>query len=257
MSTGTLRYWDEYGEFWNLSNKIAIFLHPTLQSLKIINAQADEWAMRDLSKQSASTLLQELHFYLCDIHARSLADMLALPQALKRLTIGQNHGYPPIENSPVDMNDYVLAMRNQYESLETLTIIRETEFRHSPLKLESLSALRRLEIDPRVLFTPLNTPARIANAAAGVTSILPAGLEELELLDLREGDYKSLIMMLHTVLDMKAEKKIVPALQTIVFRIIDHLLPPPWIQRAAAAAKVQLVTKESSYLVYGSVTQGL
>jgi hypothetical protein len=177
--------------------------------------------------------------------------MLALPRALKCLTIGQNHGYPPIENSPVDMNDYVLAMRNQYESLETLIIIRETEFRHSPLKLEKLTALRRLEIDPRVLFTPLNTPARIANAAAEVTSILPAGLEELVLVDLREGDFKSLVMMLHTVLDMKAEKKIVPALQKIVFMIVDHLLPPPWIMRAAVAAKVELVTLESGYLPYG------
>jgi hypothetical protein len=225
--------------------------------LTIINAQADEWAMRDLPKQPASTLLQELHFDLCDIHARSLADMLALPRALKRLTIGQNHGYPPIENSPVDMNDYVLAMRNQYESLETLTIIRETEFRHSPLKLECLPALRRLEIDPRVLFTPLNTLARIDNAAARVTSILPAGLEELILLDLREGDFKSLIMMLHTVLDMKVKKKIMPALQKIVFRIIDHLLLPPWFQRAAVTATVQLVTRESSYQPYGSATQGL
>jgi hypothetical protein len=213
--------------------------------------------MRDLPKQSASTSLQELHFHLCDIHARSLADMLALPRALKRLTIGQNHGYPPIENSPVDMNDYVLAMRNQYESLEVLTIIRETEFRHSPLKLECLSALRRLEIDPRVLFTPLNTPSRIAIAAAGVTSILPAGLEELVLLDLREGDFKSLVLMLQTVLDMKAEKKIVPALQKIVFRIIDPLQLPPLIQRVAVAAEVQLIMKKSSYLPYGSVTQGL
>jgi hypothetical protein len=200
--------------------------------------------MSDLSNQTQHTSLQELHFHLCDIHAQSLAGMLALPRALKCLTIGQNHGYPPTENSPVDMNDYVLAMRKQYNSLETLTIIRETEFRHSPLKLENLLALRRLEIDPRVLFTPLNTPARIANAAAGVTSILPAGLEELVLLDLREGDFKSLIMMLRTVLEMKAEKKIVPALQKIVFRIIDHLQPPPWILRASVAAKVLLVTEE-------------
>jgi hypothetical protein len=211
--------------------------------------------MRDLSKQSQSTSLQELHFHLCDIHARSLADMLALPRALKRLTIGQNQGYPPIENSPVDMNDYVLAMRKQHKSLETLTIIRETEFRHSPLKLENLSALRHLEIDPRVLFTPLNTPARIAIAAEGITSILPAGLEELVLLNLREGDFKSLVMMLHTVLEMKAEKKIVPALQRIVFRIIDHLLIPPWIVKASVAARVllvtELVTEESGHLQYG------
>jgi hypothetical protein len=211
--------------------------------------------MRDLSKQSQSTSLQELHFHLCDIHARSLADMLALPRALKRLTIGQNHGYPPIENSPVDMNDYVFAMRKQYKSLETLTIIRETEFRHSPLKLENLSALRHLEIDPRVLFTPLNTPTRIANAAAGITNILPTGLEELVLLNLRQGDFKSLTMMLQTVLDMKAEKKIVPALQRIVFRIIDHLLLPPWMVKASVAARVllvtELVTEESSHLQYG------
>jgi hypothetical protein len=210
--------------------------------------------MRDLPKQSQSTSLQELHFHLCDIHAQSLADMLALPRALKRLTIGQNHGYPPIENSPVDMNDYVLAMRKQYKSLEVLTIIRETEFRHSPLRLENLLALRRLEIDPRVLFTPLNTPARIASAAAEVTSILPAGLEELVLLDLREGDFRSLVLMLCTVLDMKAEKKIVPALERIVFRIIDHLQAPKLLVKAAAAAKVVLVTEvvdESGYLYYG------
>lgn len=211
--------------------------------------------MGDLSKRSQSTSLQELHFHLCDIHAQGLADMLALPRALKRLTIGQNHGYPPIENSPVDVNDYVLAMTKQCKSLETLTIIRETEFRHSPLRLESLSALRRLEIDPRVLFTPLNTPTRIATAAANVTSILPAGLEELELLDLREGDFKSLTLMLQTVLDMKAEKKIVPALQRIVFRTIDHLQPPPRIVNAAMTARVflvtEVVTEETGYLQYG------
>ncbi len=203
--------------------------------------------MRDLSKQTQPTSLQELHFHLCDIHSRSLADILALPQALKCLTVGQNHGYPPIENSPVDLNYYVLAMSKQFKSLETLTIIRETEFRHSPLKLENLSALRRLVIDPRVLFTPLNTPDRIANAAAGVTSILPAGLEELVLLDLREGDFKSLIMMLHTVLHVKAEKKIVPALQKIVFRTTDHLQPPPWMLKASVAANVLLVIEENGH----------
>jgi hypothetical protein len=142
------------------------------------------------------------------------------------------------------MNDYVPAMRSQCESLESLTIIRETVFRHLPLKLERMSALRRLEIDPRVLFTPLNTAVRIANAAAGVTSILPVGLEELVLLDVQEGDFKSLVMMLNTVLDMKAEKKIVPALQKIIFRTTGHLLLPPWIRRAAMAAKVKLVTEE-------------
>jgi hypothetical protein len=196
--------------------------------------------MRDLHIHKESTSLQELHFRGCDIHAQSLADMLALPRALKRLTIGQNNEYRAVVNSPVDLNDYVASMWHQYQHLETLAIYRETEFRHSPLLLEKLSGLRRLEIDHRVLFMPLNTPARIQNAANAVTSILPPELEELIFVDIQKGDFKSLVLMLQTVLEWKAQKKIVPKLQRIVFRELDHLELPPWFMKAAGQVHLEI-----------------
>jgi hypothetical protein len=158
--------------------------------------------------------------------------------------MSQYHGYAQTENSPRDLNDYVVSMRHQYSSLETLTIRRETEFHHSLLKLEKLTALRRLEINPRVLFTPLNTPARILKAANAVTSILPSKLEELILLDIVEGDFKSLLLMLQTVLEWEAQKRIVPVLQRIVFRVLGHLELPEWFMRAAG--EVQLVVERSA-----------
>lgn len=219
---------------------MAVFLHPTLQYLTIFNAQADQWAMQDLHKHEDSTALEELHFFKCDIHSQSLADILALPRALKCLTIGQADGYHTMENSPLDVNDYVGAMTNQYDYLETLAILRETEFRHSPLKLEKLSALRRLEIDHRVIFTPLNTAARIHEVARAIPSILPSRLEELVLLDVQEGNSKSLVYLLQAVLEKKAQEKIVPALQRITFRTVGHLQLTPWFLKAADQVHVDI-----------------
>src|SRR6266487_5145279 len=135
-----------------------IFLHPTLQCLTIINAQADQWAMNDLIDCKGSTSLQELHLLKSDIHSRSLAIMLSVPKALKSLRITQNISrYPPREHSPLNLNDFILAMTPQYESLESLTIIRESDYHYDDLILEKLTALRYLEIDPARLFRYIHT----------------------------------------------------------------------------------------------------
>ena len=204
--------------------------------------------MNDLIDYKGSTSLHELHLLKSDIHSRSLAIMLAVPKALKSLEITQNFSrYPPLEHSPLNLNDFILAMAPQYESLESLTIIREADYHYDNLILEKLTALRYLEIDLARLFPIIHTHERMVGAAFALSRILPPNLEELVWIDMKESDFLSNTVLLRTALEKKANGEMLPALRNVTLRLLENLSPSPLLAEAAEAANVEvLVVKDGT-----------
>jgi hypothetical protein len=147
-----LFYQRDDGGYWDLQENIHIFSHPTLESLTIRKAKLDQRGFESL-EQPSETALKELHLIECDINDDALSDILLLPEALKQITITQLEvPSPPLEESPNDVEDYILAMRSSLHSLETISIDFATLGAENALKLREFQALNSLELRDYQLF---------------------------------------------------------------------------------------------------------
>ena len=145
-------YETEDGGYWDLQENIHIFSHPTLENLTIRRAKLDERGFESL-EQPSETALKELHLIECDINDDALSDILLLPEALKVITISQlEDPSPPLEESPDDVGDYILAMRSSLHSLETISIDFTTLSGDQPLRLREFQSLTSLELRDYQLF---------------------------------------------------------------------------------------------------------
>ena len=162
----------EDGGYWDLQENIHIFSHPTLESLTIRRAKLDERGFDSLEKPS-ETALKELHFIECDINDDALADILLHPGALKEISITQLEvPNPELEESPENIDDYILAMSSAKHSLETISINFPTLGAKNPLRLREFEVLKSLQLRDFQLFG--QAPPRLHNVG------LPPSLEYLE-----------------------------------------------------------------------------
>ena len=150
-SLGSLFYQCEDNGYWDLQENIHIFSHPSLEKVTIRRAKIDRRGFESLEKPE--TELRELHFIECDINDEALSDLLMLPESLQVFTITQREvPSPPLEESPDDVEDYILAIRSAEHSLESISIDFPTLGAENPLRLRDFDSLKTLEIRDYQLF---------------------------------------------------------------------------------------------------------
>jgi hypothetical protein len=192
---GDLYYQCEDGGYWDLQGNIHIFSHPTLESLTIRRAKLDQRGFESLEKPEM-TALKELHLIECDINDDALSDILLHPEALKEFSITQKETpFPPLEESPDDIEDYILALQSAQHSLETITIDFPTLGAENPLRLRDFEVLRELQLRDYQLFGE-KTP-RLHSVG------LPSNLEVLEFLN-QVGADEEIMDLLHYTIENKA-----------------------------------------------------
>lgn len=165
-------YQTEDGGYWDLQENIHIFGHPTLEILTIRKAKLDERGFDSLEKPS-ETALKALHFIECDINDDALADILLHPEALQEFTITQLEvPIPELEESPENVDDYIVALSSAQHSLETISINFPTLGAKNPLRLREFEVLKSLQLRDYQLFG--QSPPRLHSVG------LPPSLEFLE-----------------------------------------------------------------------------
>nr|POE68869.1 hypothetical protein CFP56_66883 [Quercus suber] len=98
--TGGQEYWHAAGTY------ASIFAHPTLQELRISSASLADDAL-DLVPADLKTPLKSLKFDQCNISHKSLTRVLAIPQALEKLSIAEVIGGE--EPTPTSQSYNILA----------------------------------------------------------------------------------------------------------------------------------------------------
>ncbi|KAH8601907.1 hypothetical protein B0O99DRAFT_202902 [Bisporella sp. PMI_857] len=169
----TLFYQCEDDGYWDLQENIHIFSHPALESLTIRRAKLDQRGFESLELPS-ETPLRELHLIECDINDDGLTELLLFPEALKEISMTQlEDPSPPLEETPEDLNDFILAFQSAMHSLETISIDFPTIKAKDPLKLREFEAVTSLELRDYQLF-----------GASGLSSVaFPPNLETLTFLN--------------------------------------------------------------------------
>lgn len=193
--SGSLFYQCEDNGYWDLQENIHIFGHPTLESLTIRRAKLDQRGFDSLEKPEY-TALKELHLIECDINDDALSDILTHPEALKEFSITQLAiPKPPLEESPDDIEDYILALQSAQHSLETITIDFPTLGAENPLRLRDFDVLRELQLCDYQLFG--QKMPRLHSVG------LPSNLEVLEFLN-HVGQDEEITDLLHYTIENKA-----------------------------------------------------
>lgn len=142
------------------------------------------------------TALKVLHLIECDINDDALSDLLLHPEALKEFSITQiATPSPPLEESPDDIEDYILALQSARHSLETITIDFPTLGAENPLRLRDFEVLRELQLRDYQLFGQ-KTP-RLHSVG------LPSSLEVLEFLN-EVGEVEEIVDLLQYTIENKA-----------------------------------------------------
>jgi hypothetical protein len=110
----------------------------------------------------------------CDINDDGLTELLLFPEALKEISMTQlEDPSPPLEETPEDLNDFILAFQSAMHSLETISIDFPTIKAKDPLKLREFEAVTSLELRDYQLF-----------GASGLSSVaFPPNLETLTFLN--------------------------------------------------------------------------
>ncbi|KAL2831465.1 hypothetical protein BDW59DRAFT_157892 [Aspergillus cavernicola] len=149
---GSLRSCELYlDDRWDLSARDAVFFHPQLRNLSIINAQMADFPTFDKSKER-TTLLGNLTLVRCEFGPNVLNQVLAVPKALQKLTfrgpptllLQQPPPVPQVQQHPL-----LTAIAQQADSLTMLNLF----FCHPllaewylPLNFRPLRALEELAI---------------------------------------------------------------------------------------------------------------
>jgi hypothetical protein len=191
LKTCSLFYQCEDGGYWDVQNNIHIFSHPTLESLTLRRGKLDHRGFDALEKPEF-TALKELHFIECDIDDDALSDILLHPEALQEFTITQLASPDPeLEESPEDVEDYILALKSAQHSLESITIDFPTLGAENPLRLRDFEVLKSIQIRDYQLF------GQKAPRMHGVG--LPPLLETLEFLNPVGEDEEIMELLCYTV----------------------------------------------------------
>ncbi|VTT60195.1 unnamed protein product [Fusarium fujikuroi] len=147
LQSCTLFYQDEADQYWDLQENIHIFTHPTLETLVIKRAKLDDRGF-ELIERPHNTALSKLHLIECDINDDALSDVLMFPEALKEFVLTQREEpEPELEESSASIRDYILSLKEQCHSLETITIDFPMLASARPLALREFTALKTLRLN--------------------------------------------------------------------------------------------------------------
>jgi hypothetical protein len=151
-----------------------------------------------------------------------LSDLLLIPDALQEITVTQlQFPSPPLEESPDDVEDYVLAMQSAQHSLKTISIGCATLSAENPLKLRGFESLTSLELRDYQLFGQSCGSPRLHSVG------LPPNLEMLKFLNAVGEDEELLDLLCYTIecKDLLARK-----LHQIVVVEGERGLPPKLVK---------------------------
>ncbi|KAI0201984.1 hypothetical protein F4808DRAFT_449989 [Astrocystis sublimbata] len=147
LKSCSLHYQCPDDAYWDLRENIHIFAHPTLETLYIRRAKLDYRGF-DFIERPHQLPLRQLHLIECDISDDALGDVLELPKALQEFVMTQSaEPTPELEESSDNMGDYIVALRSQCESLETISIDFPTMGSRRPLRMRDFEALKMLRIN--------------------------------------------------------------------------------------------------------------
>ncbi|KAF4444162.1 hypothetical protein F53441_11220 [Fusarium austroafricanum] len=147
LQSCTLFYQDEGDKYWDLQENIHIFSHPTLETLVIRRAKLDDRGF-ELIERPHNTSLKTLHLIECDINDDALSDVLMFPEALKEFVLTQKEEpEPELEESSLSIRDYMMALKEQCESLETITIDFPMLASGRALALREFASLKTLRLN--------------------------------------------------------------------------------------------------------------
>lgn len=178
LKTCSLHYQCPDNAYWDLRENIHIFTHPTLETLVIKRAKLDEKGF-DFMERPHSTALKTLRLIECDINDDSLADILEFPEGLKEFYLYHTADpIPELEESSNEINEHIMALRDQAETLESITIDHPNLGGRKVLRLRDFQSCKtlRLNFDTQ-LFGKTGKKPRMHSAG------LPPQLETLEFLD--------------------------------------------------------------------------
>ncbi|KAJ1326054.1 F-box and leucine-rich repeat protein 2/20 [Microdochium nivale] len=197
--------------YWDLQENIHIFSHPSLETLVIRRAKLDYRGFESIERPH-ETALQKLHFIECDINDDALSDILEFPEGLREFVMTQlPEPVPELEDSSDDAGDYLIALRAQAPTLESITIDVATLGGRKTLRMREFTKLKTLRLNwDYHLFGKTSRKARLHSIG------LPPNMETLELfneLGTDEGVTDLMVSMLQigTILATKWDKFIVVA----------------------------------------------
>jgi hypothetical protein len=231
---GSLFYQREDGGYWDLQENIHIFGHPSLEDLTIRRAKLDQRGFESL-EQPSDTPLKKLNLIECDINDDGLTDLLLLPEALQEITISQlEKPSPPLEESPGDVEDYILAMKSAEHSLCTISIDFPTLGAENPLKLREFDSLKYLELRDYQLFGQSSNSPRLQSVG------FPPNLETLTFLNKVGEDDDIADLLCYTVENVEI---LASKLQQMVVVDGESGLPPKLAEACKISGRFQVRTR--------------
>ncbi|RYP24019.1 hypothetical protein DL767_008678 [Monosporascus sp. MG133] len=194
LKTCTLFYQCPDDQYWDLQENIHIFAHPTLESLTIRRAKLDHRGF-DFIERPHQTALKKLHLIECDINDDALSDILEFPEALKEFVMTQTpEPEPELEESSINIGDYIIALKSARHSLESVTIDFPTLVGYRALRMRDFTALKTLRINwDYQLFGKTSKKPRLHSVG------LPPELETLEFFNELGKDEEVTDLLIYTI----------------------------------------------------------
>lgn len=183
LKTCSLFYQCPDDGYWDLRGNIHIFTHPTLETLTIRRAKLDERGF-DFMERPHSTALKSLRLLECDINDDSLADIMEFPEGLREFYLYHTaEPNPELEEGSDEICEHVMALRDQAETLESITIDHPTLAGRKVLRLRDFQNVKYLRLNRDTqLFGKTGRKPRMHSAG------LPPRLEVLEFTEPLGGD---------------------------------------------------------------------
>ncbi|KAI0153908.1 F-box domain-containing protein [Pestalotiopsis sp. NC0098] len=147
LKSCTLFYQCPDDAYWDLRENIHIFAHPTLEHLTIRKAKLDYRGF-DFIEKPHETSLQTLELIECDINDDALSDVLEFPKGLREFVMTQaEEPCPELEESSDNMSDYIMALKSQAHSLESIIIDHPTLTGRKPARMRNFEVLKVLHMN--------------------------------------------------------------------------------------------------------------
>lgn len=147
LKSCTLFYQCPDDAYWDLRENIHIFSHPTLETLTIRRAKLDYRGF-DFIEKPHETSLHTLHLIECDISDDGLSDVLEFPVGLKEFVMTQlEEPVPELEESSDNMSDYIMALKSQAHSMESIIIDHPTLTGRKPARMRNFEVLKTLHMN--------------------------------------------------------------------------------------------------------------
>lgn len=183
LKTCSLFYQCPDNGYWDLRENIHIFTHPTLETLTIRRAKLDERGF-DFMERPHSTALKSLRLLECDINDDSLADIMEFPEGLREFYLYHTaEPNPDLEESSDEICEHIMALKDQAETLESITVDHPTLAGRRVLRLRDFQSVKYLRLNRDTqLFGKTGRKPRMHSAG------LPPRLEVLEITEPLGGD---------------------------------------------------------------------